>query len=61
MTTNRNNNRVDIYMAIEDKTRLKVKAAKLGLSLSNLLVIAALNFEPGYKSPSDKESEVPNQ
>jgi hypothetical protein len=59
MTINRNTNRVDIYMAIEDKTRLKVKAAKLGLSLSKLLVIAALNFEPGYKPPSVKESEVP--
>jgi type II secretory pathway component HofQ len=61
MTTNRNNNRVDIYITTENKTRLKAKAAKLGFSLSSLLVEAAFNYEPDCQQLNDKESEEPKQ
>ena len=61
MTTNRNNNRVDLYITTEDKTRLKAKAAKLGFSLSSLLVEAALNYEPNCQQLNDKDLEVPKQ
>jgi len=44
MTTNRNKNRADIYMSVDDKIKLIKKAHRLGVSLSSLLVQAALDY-----------------
>ncbi len=37
-------NRTNIYMTLEKKRKIKRKAKKLGMSVSQLLVEGALNF-----------------
>jgi len=49
MTTNRNTNRLDIYIPLTYKVYLREKANRLGISLSSLLVRAALEYNISIK------------
>lgn len=50
MTTNRNTNRIEIYIPLEIKIELRKKASKMGLSFSKLLIESALNYEVPERS-----------
>lgn len=42
----RNEKRIDISIRLDDKIKIMRKAGKMGVSVSRLMVMAALDYEP---------------
>ena len=61
MSVYESRSKVMLSIGTAEKATIKEKARNYRMSVSRFMVIAALNFEPGYKPLKDKESEVPKQ
>ncbi len=61
MSVYKTRSKVMLSIGDAEKAMIKDKARNYRMSVSRFMVIAALNFEPGYKPLNDKDLEVLTQ